>query len=162
MFKKAKITCQGGEVLSLAVVNTAAPSAKEELENMASAAKSCLLPGKKRDFSTEQTGAENTEPGDPHPPPPLLCLCQSLHAAALTTDTGFTHGRRRTINNKLTGRKVHELKTITHTHTRRSHDRVRRLLKVCWPTMKLQTTASLVRPRVKPFPLRTNSKVSGK
>lgn len=27
-FKKAKITCQGGEVLSLAVVNTAAPSAK--------------------------------------------------------------------------------------------------------------------------------------
>lgn len=43
MFKKAKIACQGGEVLSLAVVNTAAPSAKLELENMASAAKFRLL-----------------------------------------------------------------------------------------------------------------------
>lgn len=34
------------------------------------------------------------------------------------------------------------------------------LLKVCWPTIKLQTTPSLVRPRVKPFPLRTMSKDS--
>lgn len=34
------------------------------------------------------------------------------------------------------------------------------LLKVCWSTIKLQTTASLVFPRVKPFPLRTMSKDS--
>lgn len=34
------------------------------------------------------------------------------------------------------------------------------LLKVCWPTMKLQTTPSLLRPRAKPFPLRTISKDS--
>lgn len=34
------------------------------------------------------------------------------------------------------------------------------LLKVCWSTIKLQMTSSLVRPRVKPFPLRTMSKDS--
>lgn len=34
------------------------------------------------------------------------------------------------------------------------------LLKVCWSTMKLHTTLSLLRPRAKPFPLRTMSKDS--
>lgn len=76
-------------MLSLAVVNTAAPSAKEELENMAAAAKSCLLPRKKiRDFSTEQTGAENTEPGDPHPPLSSVYVRASMLLRSPLTLTG--------------------------------------------------------------------------
>lgn len=37
---------------------------------------------------------------------------------------------------------------------------VESLLNVCWSTMKLHTTPSLLRPRAKPFPLRTMSKDS--
>lgn len=38
--------------------------------------------------------------------------------------------------------------------------RVVNLLKVCWSTIKLHTTPSWLRPRAKPFPLRTMSKDS--